>query len=101
MTLIRSNKLPVTHAGIIFKKRILERHNITVSEAAKLMHIGRPHLSKFVNGRVGVTAPLAMKLEKSPGISAGFWMNIQKSYDLYINRDLKIDAEPLPMLAAD
>ncbi|WDE11060.1 HigA family addiction module antitoxin [Thalassomonas haliotis] len=99
MALVRSNQLPVTHAGIIFKKRILERHNITVSDAAKLMHIGRPHLSKFASGKVAVTAPLAMKLEKSTGISAGFWMNIQKSYDLYIHRDLEIEAEPLPMVA--
>jgi addiction module HigA family antidote len=95
MTLVRSNKLPATHPGLIFKKRILEEHGLTVSEAAKKMHINRPHLNNFSTGKVSVTALLAMKLEKSTGISAGFWLNLQKTYDLYINRNLIIDCEPL------
>jgi addiction module HigA family antidote len=95
MALIRSNKLPVTHPGLVFKKRILEAHNLTVSEAAIKMRINRPHLNNFTTDKVSVTVPLAMKLEKSTGISAGFWLNLQKTYDLYINRNLNIDCEPL------
>jgi addiction module HigA family antidote len=95
MTLVRSNKLPVTHPGLIFRKRILEAHKLTITEAAKKMHITRSHLNNFATGKVGVTAPLAMKLEKSTGISAGFWMNLQKTYDLYDSRDLVVDSEPL------
>jgi addiction module HigA family antidote len=95
MTLIRSNKLPATHPGLIFKKRILEAHNVSISDAAKKMHINRPHLNNFSTGKVGVTVPLAMKLEKATGISAGFWLNLQKTYDLFINRNLVIDCEPL------
>ena len=47
------------------------------------MHIGRPLLSKFASGKIVVTAPLAMKLEKAR-VSA-----------------LVLDehSEPLPMLA--
>ena len=95
MTLVRSNKLPATHPGLIFKKRILEAHAVTVSDAAKKMHINRPHLNNFSNGKVGVTVPLAMKLERATGISAGFWLNLQKTYDLFINRDLVVECEPL------
>ena len=95
MTLIRSKELPVKHPGMVFKERVLLAHQITVTAAAKKMHINRPHLNNFANGKVSVTAPLAMKLEKSTGISSGFWMNLQKSYDLYINRDLAVKSEPL------
>lgn len=95
MTLVRSNKLPAIHPGLIFKKRILKPHDLTVTEAAKKMHINRPHLNNFAKGKVSVTVPFAMKLEKSTGISAGFWLNLQKTYDLFINRNLVIDCEPL------
>ena len=95
MKLTRSIKLPAKHPGIIFKNRILLAHNLSVTEAAKKMHINRSHLNNFSTGKVSVTAPLAMKLEKSTGISAGFWMNLQKTYDLFINSDLDVDCEPL------
>lgn len=95
MTLVRSNKLPATHPGLIFKKRILEAHDLTVSDTAKKMHINKQHLNNFSNGKVGVTAPLAMKLEEATAIGAGFWLNLQSTYDLFISRDLVIDCEPL------
>jgi len=95
MTLSRSNKLPATHPGLIFKKRILDAHNISVSDAAKKMHINRPHLNNFSTGKVGVTVLLAMKLEKATGISADFWLNLQKTYDLFVNRNAVIECERL------
>jgi addiction module HigA family antidote len=95
MILIRSNKLPAVHPGLIFKKRILEAYNVSISDAAKKMNINRPHLNNFSSGKVGITVLLAMKLEKSTGITAGFWLNLHKTYDLYMNRNLVVDCEPL------
>lgn len=95
MSVLRSNKLPAKHPGLVFKARVLEKNRISVSEAARKMKINRPHLNNFTRGKVSVTAPLAMKLEAATGITSGFWMNLQKTYDLYENRDLKINCEPL------
>jgi addiction module HigA family antidote len=95
MSVSRSNRLPATHPGIVFKQRILDRHNVKITDAAKKMGINRSHLNNFTNGKVSVTAPLAMRLEKATGITSGFWMNLQKTYDLYINRDLEINCQPL------
>lgn len=95
MALTRSDKLPALHPGVIFKKRVLDAHNISISSAAKTMRVNRPHLNNFVNAKVSVTVPFAMKLEKSTGISANFWLNMQKKYDLFIHRDLVVDCEPL------
>ena len=95
MSVTRSNKLPAKHPGIIFKTRVLDRHGISISEAARKLKINRPHLNNFTKGKVSVTVPLAMRLEKATGITSGFWMNLQKTYDLYVNRDLEIDCEPL------
>jgi len=82
MVLIRSDKLPVTHAGIVFKKRVLDRHKITITDAAIQLHVTRKEISDFVNGHSHVTINLAKKLETGTGISSGFWLNIQKNYDI-------------------
>ncbi|WP_159816890.1 HigA family addiction module antitoxin [Colwellia sp. 20A7] len=95
MTLIRSNKLPVKHAGLIFNERILIRHNISQTQAAKFLHMSRKQVSLFANGKTSVSISLSKKLEVATGISAGFWLNIQKSYDLYMARNEKVEAEPM------
>lgn len=79
----RSNKLPAAHAGLIFKSKFLEAKNISVYEAAIKMNMSQSNLSKFCKGKLNVTAPFATQLFKITGISVEFWMNIQKSYDLY------------------
>lgn len=78
MALIRSSKLPVKHPGLIFNERILARHNISLSDAAKFLHMSRKQITLFVNGRASVSIALSKKLEAYTGISAGFWLNIQK-----------------------
>lgn len=95
MTLFRSNKLPVKHAGLFFNERILIRHNISQTDAAKSLHMSRKQISLFANGKTSVSVSLAKKLEASTGISAGFWLNIQKAYDLYITRNETVEAEPM------
>lgn len=95
MSIIRSNKLPVKHAGIILKERILKPRNISISDAAVRLHMSRKQVSLFVNGKSNVSVGLAKKLEAATGISAGFWLNIQKAYDLYMARNEVVEAEPL------
>jgi len=95
MALARSNELPVKHAGMIFSEKILKRYKISIADAAKHLHMSRKQVSLFVNGKSDVSIVLAKKLELSTGISAGFWLNIQKAYDLYIARNDLIEAEPL------
>jgi addiction module HigA family antidote len=98
MSVSRSNKLPAKHPGHVFKARVLDKNEISISEAARKMRVTRPHLNNFTRGKVSVTAPFAMKLEVATGISSGFWMNLQKTYDLYVNRNLKVQCEPLQQL---
>lgn len=95
MNVTRSENLPVKHPGQVFKERILEVHNISVTDAAKKLFISRKNLSLFVNGKADVSVRLAKKLEVGTGISAGFWLNLQKSHHLYIYRNEEVEAEPL------
>jgi len=83
MPVLRSNQLPILHPGVVFKRYYLDRYNIKLSDAAKTLDIETFHLNKFINGEFAVTASLALKLERVTGISPGFWLNFQKSHNLY------------------
>tara|TARA_A200000159_G_scaffold164892_1_gene197123 strand:+ start:13220 stop:13486 length:267 start_codon:yes stop_codon:yes gene_type:complete len=84
MPVLRSNQLPTLHPGIVLKRYYLDRYNINLSNAAEKLGIKTYHLNNFINGKVTVTGPLATKLESVTGISSGFWLNLQKNYNLYI-----------------
>jgi addiction module HigA family antidote len=56
---------------------------ITVSALAKHIGMTRANLSMILNGRLGVSAMVAIKLaEAFPKTDAQFWMNLQTQYDL-------------------
>ena len=57
--------------------------SITVSALAKHIGMTRANLSMILNGRLGVSATVAIKLaEAFPKTDAQFWMNLQTQYDL-------------------
>jgi len=87
MELIRSNKLSASHPGVVFKKRILDAHGVSLIDAALSMSVSRDHLSKFVNCHYNVTRGFSKKLEESTGVSSRFWLNMQNAYDEYCKRD--------------
>ena len=89
MTLIRNTKLPTKHAGVIFNERILLKRNISVAEAATSLNMSCDEVILFVEGKRPVDIPLAKKLETATFISARFWLNIQREYDLHISRNEK------------
>jgi addiction module HigA family antidote len=56
---------------------------ITVSALAKHLGMTRANLSMILNGRLGISAMVALKLSEAfPKTDAQFWMNLQTQYDL-------------------
>jgi len=64
----------------------LEARGMTQRELAEKM--GRPVqvVNEIVRGRKAITAQTAWDLEGALGVSAEFWMNMQTSYDLNVER---------------
>ena len=83
MPVLRSNQLPTQHPGVVFKRYYLDRYNITLTNAAEKLGIKTEHLNNFINGKVTVSESLATELEDVTGVSSGFWINLQKNYNLY------------------
>lgn len=68
------------HPGSIFKEYL---GDTTVADAAQSLHVTRPSLSKFVNGKLRVTPAMARKLAAAfPFTDDEFWMRLQMNYDL-------------------
>jgi addiction module HigA family antidote len=58
--------------------------DITVTEAARRLHVTRVSLSRILNGANGISADMALRLEKALGTSAELWVNLQAQYDLWV-----------------
>lgn len=76
------------HPGIIVREDCLKPLNLTVTEAAKKLGVGRPALSSLINGRAAVSIEMAYRLSKAFGSTPDHWMRMQLAYDLAQSRDL-------------
>ncbi len=60
----------------------LEYLKLTQVELAKRTGLSEKHLSQIINGADPITPETAIKLERALGVSASFWNNLQKNYEL-------------------
>jgi len=74
------------HPGEVLREYLPE--NLAVTEAAKRLGVTRQSLSALLNGRAGVSARMALRLEAALGTSAEMWLEMQAGYDLWRARQL-------------
>ncbi len=55
---------------------------ISVTDAAKRLGVGRVALSRLLNGATGISQEMAVRLSKALGTSPEFWYGMQVSFDL-------------------
>ena len=70
-----------SHPGDIIRD-CLDELGVNVTDAAKALGVTRAALSRLINRRAGVSAEMAVRLEKAIGSTAGFWLRLQLNYDL-------------------
>ena len=81
------------HPGIVLRDWM--RDDISLAHLAKHLGVSRISLRDFLNGRTGMTIPLALKLADSfPSTEARLWMDLQVQYDL--GQALQEERTPLP-----
>jgi antitoxin HigA-1 len=72
------------HPGEILREDCLKPLGLTVTAAAKKgLGVSRGSLSELLNGHNGVSAEMAIRLEKAGWGSADSWLRNQLSYDLW------------------
>lgn len=70
------------HPGETIKDVCLEPLELSVTDAAKVLGVARHTLSRVINGHAGISAEMALRLEKAGWSTADHWMRRQMAYDL-------------------
>ena len=69
------------HPGEVLREFLPE--GLAVTEAARRLGVTRQALSALLNGRAGLSAKMALRLEAALGTSAEMWLEMQAGYDLW------------------
>src|SRR3990167_3566986 len=71
------------HPGQIVKRMLIKGADLSVTEAAKALGVGRVTLSKLLNKKSGISPEMAVRLSLALNTSSEMWVNMQGMYDLW------------------
>lgn len=74
--------MTLPHPGETIKHDCLDELGLTITDAARRLGVTRNTLSRVVNGHSGISADMAIRLEKAGWSSAEMWLRLQVAYDL-------------------
>lgn len=77
---------PPVHPGEMLREEFMKPMSISINGLALELHVPATRVSEIVNERRGITADTALRLARHFGMSADFWMNLQKEYELILAR---------------
>jgi len=64
----------------------LEARRISQAELAARCELSEKHVSQIINGKASITSDTALLLERTLGVSASLWLNLESSHRLYLAR---------------
>ncbi len=70
------------HPGEMLREEFMVPLGLSANRLAIELRVPVTRISEIVNERRTMTADTALRLERYFGMSAGFWLNLQKNYDL-------------------
>ena len=70
--------------GEILREDFMEPLGISINQLARDISVPPNRISEIVNGKRGITADTALRLQRYFGVEAQFWLNLQIEYDLRI-----------------
>jgi antitoxin HigA-1 len=70
------------HPGLSVRHDCIEALKLTVTQAAKILGVTRQALNNLINGKSGISADMALRLDKAFGGGAETWLRLQMAYDL-------------------
>jgi len=71
------------HPGEVIRRQCLEPLGLTVTAAAEGLGVSRNTMSMLVNGRLGISPEMAIRLSRGFGGSPESWLRQQMDYDLW------------------
>ncbi len=69
------------HPGKVLQE-VLAARGLTANALALKLRVPANRLTEILNGKRGISPDTALRLSRSLGPSAAFWLNLQSQYDL-------------------
>lgn len=70
------------HVGGLIRRQVIEPLGLTVTEAAKVLGVGRQALSSLLNEKTALTTKMGLRVEKAFGPKMEHLMRMQLAFDL-------------------
>ena len=78
------NGMRPVHPGEVLVKDYIEPMGISLHALSRALHVPDSRLREIVNGRRGISADTALRLERYFGTEAQGWLNLQSAFDLRV-----------------
>lgn len=79
------------HPGEILQEEFLEPLGLSQNFLAKALGVPANRINALVRGLRGITADTDLRLSRFFGVSQGYWLHLQNTYDIM---EVKRDHEP-------
>jgi addiction module HigA family antidote len=70
------------HVGGLIRRQVIEPLGLTVTQAAKILGVGRQALSSLLNGKAALTSEMSLRVEKAFGPKMEHLMRMQLAFEL-------------------
>jgi addiction module HigA family antidote len=70
------------HPGLSVRHDCLDPLGLSIAEGAKALGVTRQAMNNLISGKAGISAEMAIRLEKAFGGGAETWLRMQAAYDL-------------------
>jgi antitoxin HigA-1 len=95
----RSRQRAPIHPGEILREEFLPDFGLSVSTLAVALGVSRQSVNELLRERRALSPSMALRLSKLFGNSAEFWLNLQRSVDLWTaERALKAEGARIKRL---
>ena len=79
------------HLGTFIREKVFP-HDMTVTAAAELLNIGRPALSRVLNGKASLSLELAERIQIVFGFPTEELLKMQASYSAEISKNSNVQS---------
>jgi len=79
---IKLSPVFAVHPGLWLREEIVEPRGLSTVALAKHFDVSRQSISKLLNGRVGLSADMAIRFVKAFGLNAETMCRMQTAHDL-------------------
>ncbi len=76
--------IEIEHPGIMLKQDFLDDLGVKPGSFARAIGVDRAAIKKIIDGKRAITADMSLRFGLFFNMSSGFWLTLQKDYELRV-----------------